>query len=223
MRSVDVKRRAAHASSRGFQAAFLLAAFMAGISDSKAQADDASCIAVIDAINQLRKQPWVVVRGQVTQGVHPDGYTAMTSLLLAGRKQIRILDGKRFSSNRVMSNQDELDRVTGATELTPDSDCVPVLAADSVRADTGSLGLVEYTYSTKVARAEAHFRIGISPGSGLPIRVLVNGPQLAYGRSLSRPGKPPQVTLRTNGLRYTELLEYSYDEGVVRAAARLQH
>ncbi len=57
--------------------------------------------------------------------------------------------------------------------------------------------------------------------SGLPVRVLVNGLQLFYGRSLCRPGKSPQVVLKTNGFRYTKSLEYQYDESLVRAAERL--
>ncbi len=122
----------------------------------------------------------------------------------------------------MISEQDELDRVTGASELAPDSECVRLLPADTKQTGTELSAAIEYTYSTKVARAEAYFHIWISPSSGLPVRVLVNGPQLAYGRSLSRPGKPPQVTLRTNGYRYTELLEYKYDESLVRAAERLQ-
>jgi hypothetical protein len=214
-----------------FNSAFLLAAFICGITSPKAQTTDASCEAVIDSISQLRKQPWVLLRGQVTQGVHPEGYTAMISLLLDGRRQLRVLDGRRFSSNKMIFDQAELDQVTGAMELTPDSSCVRILpvdppAADTLRADTLRADIepssaIEYTYSTKVARSEAYFRIWISPSLGLPLRVLVNGPQLAYGRSLSRPGKPPQAVLKTNGLRYTEIFEYEYGEGLVRAAERL--
>jgi hypothetical protein len=209
-----------------FKSAFLLAAFICGITSPKAQTTDASCEAVIDSISQLRKQPWVLLRGQVTQGVHPEGYTAMISLLLDGRRQLRVLDGRRFSSNQMIFDQAELDRVTGATELTPDSNCVRIMpvdttAADTLRADIEPSSAIEYTYSTKVARSDAYFRIWISPSSGLPLRVLVNGPQLSYGRSLSRPGKPPQVVLKTNGLRYMELFEYEYGEGLVRAAERL--
>jgi hypothetical protein len=209
-----------------FKSAVVLAAFICGNADPKAQTPDASCNAVIDSISQLRKQPWVLLRGQVIQGVHPEGYTAMISLLLDGRRQLRVLDGRRFSSNLMISDQAERDRVTGATDLTPDSNCVRALPVDTtaavtLRADIELSSAIEYTYSTKVARSEAYFRTWISPSSGLPLRVLVNGPQLAYGRSLSRPGKPPQVVLRTNGLRYTELFEYEYGEGFARAAERL--
>jgi hypothetical protein len=110
----------------------------------------------------------------------------------------------------VIATQDELDQVTGAANLIPDSDCTRVQPATSKPLITKPATNTEYTFSTKVARAEAHMRISISTSTGLPERVHVNGPQLVYGRSLSRPGKPPQVVLRTNGLRYTELLEYAY-------------
>jgi hypothetical protein len=58
---------------------------------------------------------------------------------------------------------------------------------------------------------------------GLPERVQVNGPQLAYGRSLSPPGNPPQVVLKPKGLRYTELLEYTYRETLCVAGVSSEH
>jgi hypothetical protein len=186
-----------------------------GASNAKAQDTDTSCSAVLQSIAQLKKQLWVQVRGQVLQGVHPEGYKEMTSTLIDGKRQARVLDGARFSTNRLISNQEELDQVTSASNLIPDSECVHVApVADPPKAQ------LEYTYSTKVARAEAHFRISISTITGLPERVQINGPQLVYGRSLSRPGKPPQVVLKTNGLRYTELLEYTYGESLGRAVTQ---
>jgi hypothetical protein len=183
----------------------LIALFWAGVSNTMAQSTDASCAPVLQSIAQLRKQLGVQVRGRVLNGAHPEGYKEMTSTLIDGKRQVRVLDGTRFSSNRLISDKDELDQVTGASNLIPDSECVRIEPLDDK-----PKAQLEYTYSTKVARAEAHFRISISTITGLPERVQVNGPQLAYGRSLSRPGKPPQVVLKTNGLRYTELLEYVY-------------
>jgi hypothetical protein len=187
--------------------ALLCVIFAAGVSNAQAQRTEASCGAVLQSLALLRKQLWVQVRGQVLQGVHPEGYKEMTSSLQSGKRQIRVLDGTRFSSNHLISNQEELDQVTAAADLTPDSECIRVEPDDTKRE-----AHIEFTYSTKVARAEAYFRISISPSSGLPVKVRVNGPQLVYGRSLSRPGKPPQVVLKTNGLRYTEVLDYTYNE-----------
>jgi hypothetical protein len=181
--------------------------------DVTAQTRDASCNAVVNAIAELRKQPWVLLRGQVTHGTHPDGYKSMTSILLDGKHQVRVLDGVRFATNETNTNQDELDRVTGAAELLPDTDCTR-----STKVVAESSELLEYSYKVLVARSEANYRMSLSKISGLPIRVVVEGPQLSYGRSLSRPGKPPQAVLKSNGLRYTEILEYSYGEPIVRGA-----
>jgi hypothetical protein len=181
--------------------------------DLTAQTRNASCNEVVNAIAELRKQPWVLLRGQVTHGTHPDGYKLMTSMLLDGKHQVRILDGVRFATNQTISNQDDLDRVTGAAELLPDTECTR-----STKVDAESSELLEYSYKLLVARSEANYRLWISKTSSLPIRVVVEGPQISYGRSLSRPGKPPQAVLKANGLRYTEILEYSYGEIVVRDA-----
>jgi hypothetical protein len=70
-----------------------IALMIAGITLPRAQPSDSSCSAVMNAIARLRQQSWVHVRGQVTQGVHPEGYTRMESILLGGHQQVRILDG----------------------------------------------------------------------------------------------------------------------------------
>jgi hypothetical protein len=179
--------------------------------DATAQTRDASCNLIVNAIAELRKQPWVLLRGQVTHGTHPDGYKVMTSMLIDGKQQARILDGVRFATSEKITSQDDLDRVTGAAELLPDTDCTRFSQIDSEPS-----ALLEYSYKVLVARSEANYRISISKITGLPIRVVVEGPQLSYGRSLSRPGKPPQAVLKPNGLRYAEILEYGYGESVVR-------
>jgi hypothetical protein len=173
-----------------------------------AQSIDPSCIEVAKAIDRLREQPWVLVNGKVAQGVHPELYTSMTSALLGRRQQIRILDGERFSSNVESYDKSTLDNIIGASELHPDTPCENVKLSST----SSNSSLVEYTYSTKVTRADAHFHIWISRSSGLPIKVQVDGPQLLYRRSLSRPSKPPQVMLWPNGLRYFETREYVFGE-----------
>ena len=183
----------------------IAALLFTGMSQAQAQTRDASCSSVLSAITRLREQSWVHVLGRVTQGTHPEGYTRMESILLGGHQQVRVLDGARFTSMISPANHEERDRITGAADLLPDSSCVRV-ELDPTRPSP----LVEYTYSTIVARTVAYFTMAISPISGLPVRVHVNGPQLSYRRSLSRPGKPPQVMLGATGLRYTEILEYSY-------------
>jgi hypothetical protein len=176
-----------------------------------AQPIDPSCADVAKAIDRLREQSWVLVSGTVTQGVHPEFYSSMTSGLLGSRQQIRILDGERFSSRINGLDKDTLDNVIGASELHPDTPC------EKVKLNSTSLtnDLVEYTYSTKVTRADAHFHIWISRSSGLPVKVQIDGPQLLYRRSLSRPSKPPQVMLWPNGLRYDETREYIFGEAKV--------
>jgi hypothetical protein len=185
--------------------------FLGLVLNAAAQPIDPSCVAVAKAIDRLRGQQWVLVKGIVTKGVHPDVYTSMASALLGGRQQIRLLDGERFSSGVEGFDKDTLDNIIGASELHPDTPCEWVqLKSTSLTTD-----LVEYTYSTKVTRADAHFRIWISPSSGLPVKVQIDGPQLLYRRSLSRPSKPPQVTLWPNGLRYFETREYVFGEAQV--------
>jgi hypothetical protein len=173
-----------------------------------AQPIDPSCVDVAKAINRLREQPWVLVNGTVTQGAHPEHYTSMVSALLGRRQQIRILDGERFSSSVEGFEKDTLDNIIGASELHPDTPCENVKLSST----SSNSRLVEYTYSTKVTRADAHLHIWISRSSGLPVKVQINGPQLLYRRSLSRPSKPPQVMLWPNGLRYIETKEYVFGE-----------
>jgi hypothetical protein len=177
-----------------------------------AQPIDPSCAEVARAIDRLREQPWVLVSGTVTQGVHPEFYTSMTSTLMGRRQQIRILDGERFSSNVEGYDKSTLDNIVGASELHPDTPC------DQIKPNSTSQNsdLVEYTYNTKVTRADAHFHIWISRSSGLPVKVQIDGPQLLYRRSLSRPSKPPQVMLWPNGLRYFETREYVFGERQVK-------
>jgi hypothetical protein len=176
-----------------------------------AQPIDPSCVEVAKAIDQLRKQAWVLVTGKVTQGIHPELYTSMTSTLIDGRQQIRILDGERFSSSIESNDKSTLDNIIGASELHPDTPC------DRIKPNSTSQNsnIVEYTYSTKVTRADAHFHLWISLISGLPVKVQIDGPQLLYRRSLSRPSKPPQVMLWPNGLRYFETREYVFGESKV--------
>jgi hypothetical protein len=177
-----------------------------------AQPIDPSCAEVAKAIDRLREQSWVLVSGTVTQGVHPELYTSMTSALLGRRQQIRILDGEQFGSNVEGFDKGTLDNIIGASELHPDTPC------DRIKLNSTSEknNLVEYTYSTKVTRADAHFHIWISRSSGLPVKVQIDGPQLLYRRSLSRPSKPPQVMLWPNGLRYFETREYVFGENQVK-------
>jgi hypothetical protein len=176
-----------------------------------AQPIDPSCADVAKAIDRLRQQSWVLVSGTVTRGVHPELYTSMASALLDNRHQIRILDGERFSSRVDGYDKGTLDNIIGASELHPDTPCEKVnLNSTSFTSD-----LVEYTYSTKATRADAHFRIWVSRSSALPIKVQIDGPQLLYRRSLSRPSKPPQVMLWPNGLRYFETREYVFGQAKV--------
>lgn len=176
-----------------------------------AQPIDPSCDDVAKAIDRLREQTWVLVNGTVTQGVYPEHYTSMTSALLGRRQQIRILDGERFSGAAEGFDKDTLDNIIGASELHPDTPC------EKVKSNSTSLtsDFAEYTYSTKVTRADAHFHIWISRSSGLPVKVQIDGPQLLYRRSLSRPSKPPQVMLWPNGLRYFETRQYVFGEAKV--------
>jgi hypothetical protein len=173
-----------------------------------AQPIDPSCADVAKAIDRLREQSWVLVSGTVTQGVHPEFYSSITSALLGGRQQIRILDGERFSSSVEGYDRSTLDNIIGASELHPDTPCESVKLSSTF----SNSKHLEYTYSTKVTRADAHFRIWISHSSGLPVKVQIDGPQLLYRRSLSRPSKPPQVMLWPNGLHYDETREYIFGE-----------
>jgi hypothetical protein len=180
---------------------------------ANSQPFDSSCVEVMNAIGRLRDQPWVLVRAIVTKGTHPEFYSSMTSILLDRRHQIRILDGERFSGKIESSDKVALDSVTGAMELHPDTPCVRI-ATDKAT----SVSVVEYSYSSKVTRADAHLRLSISTSSGLPVKVEIDGPQLFYRRSLSRPGKPPQVILWPNGFRYYEIREYVFGEKLVNSS-----
>jgi hypothetical protein len=200
---------------QGFMKVFfglvLSALTLATSSPVGSQPIDPSCAEVAKAIVRLRDQHWALVHGTVTQGKHPELYTTMTSALLGRRQQIRILDGERFSGSVDGYDKDTLNSVIGAGELHPDTPCVRIMH----NAPPHNGALIEYSYSAKVTRADAHLNLWISPTSGLPVKVQIDGPQLLYRRSLSRPGKPPQVMLWPNGLRYIETKEYVFGEAQV--------
>jgi hypothetical protein len=186
-------------------AALLFTFLFAALSNGYAQPGDASCIPVVNALRKLNTVPSIMVKGQVQNGVHPEGYTTMESSWLNRAQQIRVLDGVRFTSPLKNFDQETNDQVTGAAELLPDSLCERVDPSKPLTSE-----LVEYTYSTIVARTNTYIRIWISTKTGLPTSVHIDGPQLTYGRSLSRPGKPPQAILKANGLRYAETRQFFF-------------
>lgn len=156
------------------------------------------CLAVSAALARVRAQQRVHVYSQVTRGRHPEGFTQMDSYLFEG-VQSRFLDGHRFGPRRVEPGRQIRDLSNGTTQLEPAGDCEGPL---QVR--LGDRITDRFDYAAHAERGMAQVRIWIARDTGLPVGVRLDGPELTYSRALSRPGKPPQVTLKATGARYLE-------------------
>lgn len=168
------------------------------------------CAVVESALQALRRQPWVSVQGEVRQGRHPESYTRMQTYVLRGRLQARVLDGDRFGPHPLGPEPEARDLASGALPLLPAQDCELV----GEEALDGQPTRV-YDYEAFVGRSRARIRLWIAHDSGLPLQAHIDGPQMAYTRALSRPGKPPQAVLKASGQRYQEWQFFRYGRTVM--------
>ena len=175
------------------------------------------CEPVLAAIDAVRRQPWVYQLSQLQRGTHPDKYHIAKSFVLNTKQQLRVLDGIRYGPHTINRNSNERDIANGTLALEPNSACTKV-GTEPI----GKSVLERFSYSANgllFSRTDTHLQLWIDSSTGLPIKVSVDGPELTLGRSLSRPGTPPQVMLKETGKRYAEMQHYQYGEVLVKAAA----
>lgn len=165
--------------------------------------DAAGCGPVVRALGLLDARGAVTLRLDVLEGRHPDGYRRFEIVRADGAEQ-RFVDGRAVGRPSRGITPDP-------HRLLPESACEP--AADA------SSGALVRRYDAWAERGSSHVTMWIDPATGLPTRVEREGPELAWGRSLSRPTKPPQPQLRPTGRRIVEALvvEAGDDRGTAGA------
>ena len=174
------------------------------------------CLPVSSSLRALREQSWVHLRAELERGTTWERYRVMESLLLGGHQQMRILDGVSFGPRNLGKDSAERSLVDGSTALVPNGDCV-YLGEERLLNQLSA----RYSYTVNAGRVDAMVMLWISPSSNLPLKVRVEGPEMSFARALSRPGKPPQVSLRETGKTYIEWQYFEYGEVKVSQRARL--
>ena len=174
-------------------------------------------LTTIAAIDTIKHQPWVYQQSHLQSGTHPDKYQVAKSFVLNAKQQLRVLDGIRYGPHPINVKSNERNIADGTLALEPNSACIKV----GVKA-TETQVIEQFSYSANgviYSRTDTFVQLWIDRSSGLPVKAFLDGPELTLGRSLSRPGTPPQVLLKETGKRYTEIQQYQFNEALVKAAA----
>jgi hypothetical protein len=150
----------------------------------------AGCDPVLLALRLLDEQPKATLHLEVHEGRHPDGYRRFEIVRSAGAEQ-RFVDGRSVGRPSRGITPDPF-------MLMPESACEPAAAVLP--------GVRVLRYDAWAERGSSRVTMWIDTETGLPTRVEREGPELAWGRSLSRPTKPPQPQLRPTGRRIVEML-----------------
>ncbi len=176
-----------------------------------AQTAGPSCTDVLRAVAKLEASARVHVSSRILRGHHPERYSTMESVVLDRSFQVRVLDGTRYGPGRIDRTNGELSRATGTEALAPLGDCAEIADPDPL--------VRRFDYHGPGWRSDALIQLWVSRESGLPVRALIDAPELILARSLSRPTKPPQVMLKENGQRYLEHFEFRFNVAEVEATA----
>jgi hypothetical protein len=154
------------------------------------------CDAVSAALARLDARPRVVLRAEVAAGRPADGVHRL-ALHRDGTTEHWVLDG------RALRTAPAEGRASDALRLAPEGGCERDAAAGG--ADTMVL-----RYDAWAERGQSRVTLRVDLASGLPRDALRDSPELAWGRALSRPTKPPQATLRPTGGRLLERIDFAY-------------
>lgn len=151
------------------------------------------CDAVLAALARLDAAPRAVVRVEVIAGRPPDGVTRL-ELQRDGATERWVLDGRPLRRGPAQGGPTEALRLApeGACERLPDADAP---------------GLRAFGYDAWAERDHARIVIRVAD-DGSPADARRDGPELAWGRALSRPTKPPQPVLRPTGGRLVERIDF---------------
>jgi hypothetical protein len=152
----------------------------------------AGCEAVAAALARLDARPSLVARIEVERGRPPDGIYRL-ELRRDGTRERWLLDGRALRERTVDARASE---VLG---LAPEGGCE--------RGADGP-GTVELHYDAYAERGQSRVSLRVDTASGLPLGARRDAPELAWGRALSRPTKPPQPQLRPTGARLVERIDF---------------
>jgi hypothetical protein len=168
----------------------------AGATDGPAGADALrGCATVLRALALMDAQPRLHLRLEVVSGRHPDGLKRLELRRADGLERL-LLDGRALRTVAVTES------VADALMLAPEGPC----EADP----PGATGPAALRYDAFAERGQSRVALWVDPASGLPSRARRDGPELTWGRSLSRPTKPPQPMLRPTGGRSVETIVFRY-------------
>jgi hypothetical protein len=153
----------------------------------------AGCEDVAAALARMDAQPRVVLRVDVEAGRPPDGVHHV-ALHRDGASERWVLDGHAL--RRVAAE----GRPSDALRLAPEGGCE--------RADEA--GATVLSYDAWAERGSSRVSLRVDARDGLPHEALRESPELAWGRALSRPTRPPQAALRPTGGRLVERIAIDY-------------
>lgn len=151
------------------------------------------CDAVLAALARLDAAPRATVRVEVVAGRSPDGVMRLELRRDHGTERW-VLDGHAL--RRAPAQAPASD----ALRLAPEGPCERV-------PDEDARGARAWAFDAWAERDRARIVLRVAD-DGRPVDARRDGPELAWGRSLSRPTKPPQPTLRPTGGRIVERIDF---------------
>jgi hypothetical protein len=164
----------------------------------------ADCEPVLRALGLLDAHAQVALRLEVVEGRHPDGYRRFEIVRGDGAEQ-RLIDARPVGPPARGATPDPF-------MLMPESRCV--------RPGSTPVGALALRYDAWAERGSSRVTMWIDTATGLPLRVEREGPELAWGRSLSRPTHPPRPQLRPTGRRILEVLVIEAGDTTAAAVGR---
>jgi hypothetical protein len=155
------------------------------------------CDALEAALSRLDARAAVVLRVELEQGRSADGLHRLEVRRDGGVERL-VLDG------RALRPQPAEGRHRDVLRLAPEGPCE--------RVDDPAPGVLALRYDAWAERGSARLTVRIDAASGLPREARRESPELAWGRALSRPTKPPQATLRPTGRLAVERIGFDYPD-----------
>ena len=179
------------------------------------------CDAVLAALARLDAAPRVVARVEVVAGRPHDGI-ARVELRRDGGTERLVIDGRPLRGGTAAGPTSE------ALRLAPEGACERAADARSAEGATGAMatpgaaaparvpgadaaGTSTWTYDAWAERDRARVALRVD-ARGRPLGADRDAPELAWGRALSRPTKPPQPMLRPTGGRLVERIEFDFPD-----------
>ena len=152
----------------------------------------AGCGPVEAALARLDARAAATLRVEVEAGRPADGVMRL-EIRRAGGVERLVLDG------RPLRPRPAEGRHRDALRLDPEGPCE--------RDGDAPPGTVSLRYDAWAERGNARVTLHVDAASGLPRGARREAPELAWGRALSRPTKPPQAMLRPTGRSIVERID----------------